>query len=298
MKYFVISDLHGCYTLFKKSLRKSGYSKSNPNHTLVVLGDIFDRGEESRKIYEFLKDIPQDRVVLVRGNHDYLLFQALDRDHPEDIDFSNGTVLTACQMAYISKTAVKRKYQTIADLEWTLYFSDSICVRLKKVWKTISKRAKASDMYKWFSSSQWVNYWETDKFIGVHSFVPVEALGEQNYREKMCNIYHGKTEKFAVNSEWRTASPEDWEIATWGCPYVYMDAGLFPDREKTLICGHYRTDAFHHHYDGEPIKENFDIYYSDKIIAIDGLVHYSGLANVLVIDENGNCFDQSGAKLI
>lgn len=299
MKYFVISDLHGYYTLFKESLDKSGYSVDDPNHALVVLGDIFDRGEECREIYNFLKDIPQERVVLVRGNHDYLLFQLLRQDLPDDIGYGNGTVLTACQMAYKTKESWKTKYQALQDLDYTRYFLGSSTSNLRSKWKTVVKRVLASDMYKWFTSSQWVNYWEIDKFVGVHSFVPVLSKGCYIYKKMLSSIYYGDTQYFSPSTEWREASSSAWELATWGCPYVFMDAGFFPEEgEKTLICGHYRADAFHAHYEPETSKSgDFSIYYSKKIIAIDGTVAYSKRANVLVIDENGDCYDQDGKKL-
>lgn len=299
MRYFVISDLHGYYTLFKESLDKCGYSVDNPNHTLVVLGDIFDRGEECREIYNFLKSIPQERVVLVRGNHDYLLFQLLHQDLPDDIGYGNGTVLTACQMAYKTKESWKTKYQALQDLDYTRYFLGNSTSNLRSKWKTVIKRALASDMYKWFTSSQWVNYWEIDKFVGVHSFVPVYLKEPLISQRTLSHIYYGETQYFIPNEEWREAASSAWEHATWGCPYVFMDAGFFPEEgEKTLICGHYRTDAFHTHYEPETSKSgDFSIYYSKKIIAIDGTVAYSKRANVLVIDENGDCYDQDGKKL-
>lgn len=76
-----------------------------------------------------------------------------------------------------------------------------------------------------------------------------------------------------------------------------MDANLFPEKgSKTLICGHYRADAFHQHYEEAPF-DNHNIYFSKNIIAIDSTVALSKQTNVLVIDENGNCFDQYNNKL-
>lgn len=300
MKYFVISDLHGYWDEFNKSLQNCGYSKDNPDHTLVVLGDIFDRGKQSRQIYEFLKSVPRERIVLVRGNHDYLLMQLLKERTPGETSFFNGTALTACQMAYKSEWIAERNCEELKDLVWTsLCFNQSESYNtFKSKWRNVVKRAKKSDMYKWFTSSQWVNYWETEKFIGVHSFVPITSIEQNSPDRKLYQVYYGKTEAFTSDPEWRTASAEDWELATWGCPYVFMDAGLFPETlSKTLICGHYHCSAFHTHYN--PLCKGSDdsIYYSEPIIAIDGTVARSGRANVLVIDENNECYDQNGVKL-
>ena len=48
MKYFAISDMHSFYSIAKKSLDEAGFDPDNENHTLVVCGDIFDRGDETK----------------------------------------------------------------------------------------------------------------------------------------------------------------------------------------------------------------------------------------------------------
>ena len=52
--YFVCSDIHGFYKEWMKSLKEAGFNKNNPEHILIVLGDIFDRGNEPWKVYKFL----------------------------------------------------------------------------------------------------------------------------------------------------------------------------------------------------------------------------------------------------
>ncbi len=51
-KYFICSDLHGNFTALEKALQENGFDIDNESHILVVAGDIFDRGEESVKVYE------------------------------------------------------------------------------------------------------------------------------------------------------------------------------------------------------------------------------------------------------
>ena len=71
--YFAISDIHGFYYPMHRSLYKAGFRKTNPDHILIVCGDIFDRGPDSVKVYNFLKSLPRDRRILIRGNHEFLL---------------------------------------------------------------------------------------------------------------------------------------------------------------------------------------------------------------------------------
>ena len=66
-KYFVASDIHGFYTPFIKELNKTGFDLNNEEHILIICGDLFDRGSESLKIYEFIKSLPKERRILIRG---------------------------------------------------------------------------------------------------------------------------------------------------------------------------------------------------------------------------------------
>ena len=38
-KIFVVSDVHGHYTLLKEALEKAGFQNENKNHLLVCCGD-------------------------------------------------------------------------------------------------------------------------------------------------------------------------------------------------------------------------------------------------------------------
>ena len=119
-------------------------------------------------------------------------------------------------------------------------------------------------------------------------------LSKSNY---FSAIYYWDTDYFEQDQTWRTADSYSWEFATWGCPYKFFDANLFSEQlEKSLICGHYRASGFHQHYQTTVENEN-DIYYSDCLIALDSTVALSRQVNVLVIDEDNNCFDQYNNKL-
>ena len=58
-KYFVASDIHNFYTPFIKELNKTGFDLNNEEHLLIICGDLFDRGSESLKLYEFIKSLPK-----------------------------------------------------------------------------------------------------------------------------------------------------------------------------------------------------------------------------------------------
>lgn len=62
---YVMSDLHGCYDMYERMLKKISFSKED---VLYILGDVVDRGPDGIKI---LLDIARrENVILFRGNHD------------------------------------------------------------------------------------------------------------------------------------------------------------------------------------------------------------------------------------
>lgn len=76
MKYFVFSDVHGEYDALMESLREAGYDHSNGTHQLISIGDAFDRGPNSRKVYQFLR---QNHAICVKGNHDEFFQEYLEK---------------------------------------------------------------------------------------------------------------------------------------------------------------------------------------------------------------------------
>lgn len=299
MKYFVVSDIHSFYTELNTSLKKCGFDKRNPDHTLIVCGDVFDRGGETIEVYKFLKSIPKKRCILIKGNHEQLYFELLNKVYPQDYDFSNGTVRTFCQIAGyelndedISKSAPhdlalpERHFHFIAH-----HYESS--TSLGDLWKKIQTAVKKSEITKWLQSTQWINYYELDKYIFVHSFIPLIWQEERGLTEQYC-IYYGWTKFFTEHPNWRKASNKEWSNATWGCAYTFFDAGLFNqelEKNKVLVCGHYKCSAFNKHYLNRDVH---DLYYGKNLIAIDATTALSRQVNVFIIDEDGKCYDQNG----
>ena len=62
----------------------------------------------------------------------------------------------------------------------------------------------------------------------------------------------------------------------------------FIEPNKTIVCGHFHTSWGHHRKDKSPEwgkGANFEPYYSDGIIAIDGCTAYTGKVNILVLED-------------
>lgn len=73
MKYFVTADSHGFFSLMHNTLLEKGFDEDNPNHKLIVCGNLMDRGKEARKMQEYILSLlEKDKAILVRGNHEDL----------------------------------------------------------------------------------------------------------------------------------------------------------------------------------------------------------------------------------
>lgn len=292
MKYFVVSDIHSFAEELKSALKLAGFNKKDPNHALIVVGDLFDRGSDTLGVYNFIRSVPKSRRILIRGNHEQLYFELLNKQFPENYDFSNGTVSTFCQIAQIPEDLLNEDTYN--------YNEQAYKVGSRSAWEDIKNIVREHPITKWLKSSEWKNYFELDnKFIFVHSFIPV-------HKDDDLPNYYIKNRKFRFNKDWRNASQSDWNDATWGCPWAQYLDDLFLEEEKTghtLVCGHWHTSDFFKYLKNSSGHDR-EIYYSNGLIGIDGgvfidpvfreLVHPQ---NVLVID-NGVCYNELGLKLV
>lgn len=80
--YFVVGDVHGKFGLLQDILRKWTKEKEQ----LLFLGDLIDRGEDSRSCVELVKQLVEaEGAVCLMGNHERMLLAWL-RDPEERYD--------------------------------------------------------------------------------------------------------------------------------------------------------------------------------------------------------------------
>ena len=66
MKYYITADVHGFYTKFHKALDEAGYFTDPEPHKLIILGDIFDRGQEAVEMQRFILSLLEmDAAILI-----------------------------------------------------------------------------------------------------------------------------------------------------------------------------------------------------------------------------------------
>jgi serine/threonine protein phosphatase 1 len=236
-----------------EALNDAGFDRNNPEHWLISCGDAFDRGPESEEVLHFLMSL--DRKVLIKGNHDQLLDDCCMRELPYSHDFSNGTVRTINDIGGAGEG----------------YPFDECCQR---TWNKLAA-------YR----STLVNYFETENYIFVHSWIPTVTVGSKK-------PWHTLNKYYEWLEDWRNARTSDWEEAMWGNPFFKAQDGM-NKTGKTIVFGHWHCSLGHLiSSEGElsEFGENacWDIYRNDdwNIIGIDKCTAHTGKVNVLVIEDN------------
>lgn len=257
MKYFVISDIHSYYSPMKEALDKAGFDPKNESHTLVLAGDLFDRGDDTKEVYKYIRKLP--RKILVRGNHEDMFEDMVNRGFYYSYDVHNGAVRTICDLN--NKEGIDYDYLDEGDM------------------RIPAHSVKTRELVKWIDEN-YVDYAEFSKFIVVHSYLPTENIksGKWDFPDKMIRMRN-----------WRKAGETAWEKSRWGNPYDCMrHIGGIP-KGKKLIVGHWHVSYAWFKETGTPeFKEGarFDTWEGDNLIMIDACTAISGKCNVFVFEDD------------
>lgn len=249
MKLFVVTDIHGFYDEMQSALTKAGFDHNNPNHIFISCGDLFDRGSQPYECLKFVMSLDPKRRILIRGNHEDLMEQAIQRGCFADYDKSNGTMDTA-----LALTTELNEHDALIHL------------RLHPLYNA------------YIQSTQ--NWAEIDDYIFVHGWIPSNLKMIKN-GWKYCYT------QYTYLSNWREASNADWEEAKWINGMEAWSDGV-REPNKTIVCGHWHTSWGHCylHQMGREFSENsiFTPFEDEGIIALDACTAYSHQVNCVVID--------------
>lgn len=144
-KIFVVSDIHGHYSLLKAALKRAGFDKNDPEHLLVCCGDYFDRGDENVEVLKFFEQLKHK--VLLRGNHEDLLLKLLHTGKLLPHHYINGTMSTLRN--FFGKYSIDPADDTI-DFAGKTRITDRICQFIEDT----------------------VDYFETENYVFVHGWLP------------------------------------------------------------------------------------------------------------------------------
>ena len=249
-KFFVCSDIHSFYGPLKKALDDKGFDPNNEDHWLIVCGDCFDRGPESEEVLHFLMSL--ERKILVKGNHDILLEECCMREFSYSHDASNGT---------------RRTIQDLGGAGYGRSFAECCC-------RTWNKLARYRELL--------VNYFETQNYIFVHSWIPTNKKQKPHPADKWIPLTINE-----YMEDWRNANDVEWEEAMWGNPFARWEQGL-NKTGKTIVFGHWHCSAGHKMVDNCNDEFEYAIwepFYGEGIIGIDRCTAHTGEVNVLVLED-------------
>ena len=169
MKYYIITDPHGFYTLTCRALAEAGFFAQTEPHRLVLCGDLQDRGSEPREMQRFMLDLHKaGNLIYIRGNHEDLLERLIEdllADKTEllldgsSYHIENGTWDTALQLTGMRAEEALRSPHELARL------------------------LLATPMLRTLLPSA-LDYFETERYVFTHGYLPCGSLdGGSVYRE-------------------------------------------------------------------------------------------------------------------
>ena len=253
MKYFVFGDVHGFFDEWQKALNEAGFDINNPEHILVSLGDITDRGPKSKECLEFIMNkVPVGRRILITGNHEDLMEEAICRKMFLMHDIHNGTRKSAYELTGLDPENV---------------YDDEVC-----------RAMKYNDLWNSYVGSC-IDYAEVGDYIFVHGWIPCFDMwgrafyNRDNWREgdwKKARWINGmEAWNQGIRIEDKTIVCGHWHTS-WGHSHLH-NVGC--EWEQPWISD--KIDTSMH---SEP--------FIDKgIIAMDACTAISGRVNIITFDD-------------
>jgi serine/threonine protein phosphatase 1 len=239
------------------ALDNEGFEKDNPDHRIIVCGDLFDRGGQSQECWDFVDNMMKNgRLIYVRGNHEDLMQKLLhDVKLGKEVGYHhiyNGTVRTLAHLMG------KNDYDILMNCFTSREF-DTIYNKINE-----------------FIDTRCINYFELGDYVFVHSWLPTikDSVGNP----------------IKLDTNWREDT-SDWYKARWGNPFEQWKLGWLPDN-KTVVCGHWHTSYAHSkfHNKGTDRGENCLLtpFIDDGIIGLDGCTAASGIVNVIKFKQDND----------
>lgn len=260
MKYYVVSDVHGFYDELIFALTKKGFFDEKSPHKLIICGDLLDRGEKPTQVQEFILDLIQkDLVVLVRGNHEDLAL--------EFVENVSKYMTPTLMLTHHYRNGTVDSMLALTGTSLTEAYNDPLA---------FAKKCKQTPFFTQIIPKT-VDFYETENYVFLHGWMPCG----KDYQSV-------KNGAFTPEENWRTASPDSWEIARWVNGMQAWAQG-FREPKKTVVCGHVRASYGHAVIEGRGAERgetaDYTPFYGDGILAIDGCAVRSKKINCIVIED-------------
>lgn len=261
-KLFCMADIHSFYELARDKLDEVGFDINNPDHIFVHCGDLLDRGPDSIKCLEMVNSIPDDRKILIYGNHEELMLDLIQRSFFMAHDVYNGTLQSVAQIAELP-------YEDVYMFDLTAQCA------MQKTWEH-----PEFQQYK----NSWMDYAIVGQYVFVHGWIPT-------------HFYDGTTVTALdrVNGDWKDGN---WKKARWlNGMEQWAKGNRFMD--KTIVCGHWHTSWGHAYLHDNGVEfqeayyrdeqdpnriEHFEPFIDEGIIALDACTAHSNKMNCVVLE--------------
>lgn len=261
-KYFICSDIHSDYDALITALKDSHFDFDNKDNILIVAGDIFDRNEDSVKVYKLLKQMyDENKAIILQGNHHSMLIDFLEKKNLGLAFFNfsrNGLNATiddflhqtlSWDMFIVSKYTEKEQKELTRE-QWNKEWCDFV----KYASNLINN--EYPDLLKWLKDMP--DYLELKNSIVTHGMID-------------CN-----------SENWRYPK-KGWNELHWATP---KDSAFMKNTTgKHIYLGHIDTRTIRKEY-GE--KESYDIYTrpSGDITYLDSCTILTHKLNMIVIEDD------------
>lgn len=121
MSTFIISDLHGCNDAFRKALK---FIKLKKTDTLILLGDLIDRGNDSKGVLDTVLLLIQNdfKIICLKGNHEQMFLDAFDSIQSKVNWLKNGGEATLSSFYTSSMEKIPENYIDFIK-SFSMYYS-------------------------------------------------------------------------------------------------------------------------------------------------------------------------------
>lgn len=249
-QYFITSDVHGFFDELMVALNSKEFDVNNSDHKLIVLGDLFDRGPDNRKVYEFVKSLG-DRFIYVRGSHEDLLGECVreivsGREVSEH-HWHNRTVDTIAEFTQMNTNVFRGfvRWESVNQTTWEI---------MKPILDWIDEKS--------------VDCYELDDNVFVHGWIP------STFRKNWTKENWQRARWYNGMKMWKNGYCLEDKIiwcGHWCCSYgwskIRQKYKEFPQKNR------------------KEWEKSFQPFVDDGIIALDSCVSYSGFLNCVVYDE-------------
>lgn len=261
-KYFVVSDIHGHYSELILALEEAKFNYDDPSHFLIVCGDLFDRGVQSKEIYEYINSLGE-KCITIRGNHEEFVKTAVDKSVDNYFNFIyNGFDKT--MDSFLGEENSFSRWKKIQHQAFGIFEADEVCFwDFQKHFSSVVRNCYP-DLLRWLTSLPY--YYETDNYIFTHGMI-----------DGQCNDWHHPKKDLY-------GKYLDWDACTWARPEDFF--APIVNTNKTIVVGHINTGLLRSkcgldENDNSIFKRPCD----NKVIGIDTATPTTKKINVLIIED-------------